>query len=95
MGSDIAKQVVVTLDMYMQIWQESPAYTLYELCDICITTVGTNTAELGALGVPMVVALPTNALEVFKGAGGLVGLLTRIPGPVGDVIARAVNNGTS
>lgn len=54
--------------------------------------VGTNTAELGVLGVPMVVALPTNALEVFRGAaGGFTGLLTRLPGPLGDALTRAVN----
>jgi lipid A disaccharide synthetase len=54
--------------------------------------VGTNTAELGVLGVPMVVALPTNALEVFRGAaGGLTGLLTQLPGPLGEALTRAVN----
>ena len=57
-----------------------------------MTTVGTNTAEMGALGVPMVVALPTHALGAFRGgAGGVLGLLSALPGPVGEAVAAFVN----
>ncbi|KAK3259829.1 hypothetical protein CYMTET_31184 [Cymbomonas tetramitiformis] len=76
----------------IELWTRAPAYDLFEQCDVCLTTVGTNTAELGALGVPMVVVLPTQALDVFRGAaGGLAGLATQLPGPVGAAAARAVN----
>ena len=36
------------------LWGAWPAYDLYLRCELALTTVGTNTAELGALGVPMV-----------------------------------------
>eukprot|EP00899_Mesostigma_viride_P010373 jgi/Mesvir1/19337/Mv10395-RA.1 len=76
----------------VHVYQTSPPYGIYQQCDLCLTTVGTNTAELGSLGVPMVVMLPTHALEVFQGgAGGLAGLLCSIPGPVGAFFTRAVN----
>ena len=67
-------------------------YEVYTECDLVLTTIGTNTAELGVLGVPMVVVLPTQALEVFKGgAGGIAGLLCRLPGALGDFFTRRVN----
>ena len=77
----------------VEIWQgAAPPYELYAGADLCVTTVGTNTAELGALGVPMVVALPTHVLEQFRGAvGGLLGLLMRLPGILGRKIAQLVN----
>jgi lipid A disaccharide synthetase len=54
--------------------------------------VGTNTAELGSLGIPMLIVLPTHALEMFKGAkGGVVGLLAAIPGWIGATVAHSVN----
>ena len=38
------------------------------------------------------VALPTHVLETFRGAaGGVMGLLTRLPGDVGNRATRAVN----
>eukprot|EP00898_Chlorokybus_atmophyticus_P003716 jgi/Chlat1/4345/Chrsp29S00348 len=74
------------------IWSGSSAYPLYKRCTLCLTTVGTNTAELGALGVPMIVVLPTQALHVFRGAtGGVAGLLASIPGPLGDSFAALTN----
>lgn len=72
------------------LWREFPAYELLANCDICLTTVGANTAELGRLGVPMVVLLPTNKLDAMRAWGGLLGLLVRIPG-VGQLVARIVN----
>ena len=67
-------------------------YEVYSQCACVLTTVGTNTAELALLGVPMVVVLPTQVLEVFKGgAGGLLGLLMRLPGVLGTLVTRRVN----
>lgn len=72
------------------LWYGRPAYDLYSLCELVITTVGANTAELGLLGVPMVVALPTNRLSVMQAWDGLPGLLSNLPG-IGPTIAAFIN----
>ena len=72
------------------LWREFPSYDLLANCDICLTTVGANTAELGRLGVPMVVILPTNKLDVMRSWDGLLGLIVRLPG-IGGLVARFVN----
>jgi hypothetical protein len=78
--------------VHIEIWQQFPPYTVYQQCNLCLTTVGTNTAELGSLGIPMFIVLPTHALEMFKGAtGGVVGLLAAVPGWIGDTVAHLVN----
>ncbi|KAL2630067.1 hypothetical protein R1flu_014753 [Riccia fluitans] len=77
----------------IEILQQFPAYGVFSRFNLCITTIGTNTAELGYLGIPMLVVLPTHALEVFKGGtGGLLGLLANVPGAVGNSVARNVNS---
>lgn len=43
----------------VELWTRSPAYDLLAQCSLCLTTVGANTAELGALAVPMIVLLST------------------------------------
>ena len=48
-------------------------------CALALTTVGANTAELGALGVPMLVLLPTQHLHVMQAWDGWVGLVARLP----------------
>eukprot|EP00894_Picocystis_sp_ML_P002444 jgi/Pico_ML_1/52961/g3591.t2 len=78
----------------VDVWSNAaPAYGLLSGCDLCVTTVGTNTAELAALGTPMVVALPTHDLAAFRGASGgrILGLMAQAPGPVGEWVARATN----
>ncbi|BFM40990.1 lipid-A-disaccharide synthase [Synechocystis sp. LKSZ1] len=55
-----------------------------------ITTVGANTAQLGALGIPMVVLLPTQQLDAMRSWDGLPGLLARLPG-LGSLLARGIN----
>jgi lipid-A-disaccharide synthase len=65
------------------LYPEFPAYDLLKRCDICLTTVGANTAELAALGVPMLVLLPTHRLDVMRAWDGIPGLLANLPG-VGD-----------
>jgi lipid A disaccharide synthetase len=69
------------------LWQPFPAYEMLTLCRLCITTVGANTAELGALGVPMVVVVPTQQLDVMRAWDGLPGLLVNLPG-VGTPLAK-------
>ena len=69
------------------LYQEFPAYELLKRCDVCLTTVGANTAELAALGVPMLVLLPTHRLDVMRAWDGIPGLLANLPG-VGDGFTR-------
>ncbi|WP_218080688.1 glycosyltransferase family protein [Anthocerotibacter panamensis] len=72
------------------LWQRFPAYDVLSLCRVCVTTIGVNTAELAALGIPMVVLIPLNKVEVMKAWDGLPGLIMNIPG-IGNFIARYVN----
>ncbi|MEB3313706.1 MAG: lipid-A-disaccharide synthase [Cyanobacteriota bacterium] len=72
------------------LWTSQPAYDLLAQLALCLTTVGANTAELGALGIPMMVVLPTQKLEVMKAWDGIPGLLANLP-LVGDPLARLIN----
>ncbi|MBN3877173.1 MULTISPECIES: lipid-A-disaccharide synthase [unclassified Nostoc] len=74
----------------VELWQENPAYHLLSQCCICLTTVGANTAELGALGVPMIVLLPTQQLDAMRAWDGLPGLLANLP-VVGTPLANVIN----
>ncbi|WP_066424427.1 lipid-A-disaccharide synthase [Anabaena sp. 4-3] len=74
----------------VELHQENPAYNLLSHCSICLTTVGANTAELGALGVPMIVLLPTQQLDAMRSWDGLPGLLANLPG-VGSTFAKIIN----
>jgi hypothetical protein len=74
----------------VELHQENPAYDLLSNCSICLTTVGANTAELGALGVPMVVLLPTQQLDAMRSWDGLPGLLANLPG-LGSTFAKIIN----
>jgi len=59
-------------------------------CDICLTTVGANTAILGSLGIPMIVLLPIYQLEAMKSWDGLLGILANLP-IFGDNFAKLIN----
>ncbi|MEH2106413.1 lipid-A-disaccharide synthase [Nostoc sp.] len=74
----------------VELWQENPAYHLLSQCCICLTTVGANTAEIGALGVPMIVLLPTQQLDAMRSWDGLPGLLANLP-VVGTPFAKVIN----
>ena len=56
-----------------------PAHGALSQCALALTTVGANTAELGALGVPMIVLVPTQHLQVMQAWDGGLGLLVRLP----------------
>jgi lipid A disaccharide synthetase len=74
----------------VDLWLESPAYDLLSRCDLCLTTVGANTAELGALAVPMIVLIPTQQLDAMRAWDGIPGLLANLPG-VGTGFANLIN----
>ncbi|MEN9213889.1 MAG: hypothetical protein Q6J18_00640 [Gloeomargarita sp. DG02_3_bins_56] len=62
--------------------QEFPAYEVLRTCSACVTTVGANTAELCALGVPMIVLVLTHQTvgEVARAWDGIPGILANLPG---------------
>jgi len=74
----------------VELWTQTPAYDLLSQCSLCLTTVGANTAELGALGVPMIVLLPTQQLDAMRSWDGLPGLLANLP-LVGSGFAKLIN----
>tara|TARA_S200000501_G_scaffold272722_1_gene256485 strand:- start:490 stop:1779 length:1290 start_codon:yes stop_codon:yes gene_type:complete len=55
-----------------------PCYEVLKKCDLAITTVGANTAELAALNLPMIVILPTQHLNVMKAWDGIFGVIGEI-----------------
>ncbi|MCP9882933.1 glycosyl transferase [Cyanobium sp. Alchichica 3B3-8F6] len=63
----------------LQLVLENPAHSALSQCALALTTVGANTAELAALGVPMLVLVPTQHLHVMQAWDGLAGLLGRLP----------------
>ena len=72
------------------LWQRFPALDLFSQCTLCFTTVGANTAQLGALGMPMIVMIPTQGLENFKMWDGLAGVIVRLPG-MGAIARKVIN----
>jgi len=67
-----------------------PAYDTLVDCQMCLTTVGANTAELASLGVPMLVLLPTQQLDAMRSWDGLPGILANLPG-IGSILAKLIN----
>jgi lipid A disaccharide synthetase len=59
--------------------EQQPAHGVLSQCRLALTTVGANTAELGALGVPMIVLVPTQHLHVMQAWDGGLGILARLP----------------
>jgi lipid-A-disaccharide synthase len=74
----------------VSLWKGFPAYDVLAQCELCLTTLGANTAELGALGVPMLILLPTQQLDIMKAWDGIPGLLVNLPG-VGSALATLIN----
>jgi lipid-A-disaccharide synthase len=74
----------------VRLWMRSPAWDLLNTCQLCLTTVGANTAELGALARPMLVLLPTQQLDAMRAWNGIPGILANLPG-VGSAFAKLIN----
>lgn len=79
----------------VELWQSKtervPMYEVLSQCCFCLTTVGANTAELGSLGIPMVVIVPTQQMDAMRAWDGIPGLLANLPG-VGGWFAKQINS---
>lgn len=69
---------------------EFPAHAHLSRCQLALTTVGANTAELAALGIPMFVLLPTQQFDAMRTWDGIPGILAGLP-LVGSTFARLIN----
>jgi lipid A disaccharide synthetase len=74
----------------IQLITQFPAHEYLAQCQLCLTTVGANTAELGSLGIPMIVLLPTQQLDAMRSWDGIPGILANLPG-VGTTFAKLIN----
>jgi lipid A disaccharide synthetase len=72
------------------LWSQFPAYEVLSRCTICLTTIGANTAELGALAVPMLVLVPMHQLDIMRAWDGLPGLLVNLPA-IGSSMATLIS----
>ena len=75
--------------VHLELVTQFPADELSQ-CRLCLTTVGANTAQLGALGVPMIVLIPTQQLDAMRSWDGIPGILANLPG-LGSGFARLIN----
>jgi lipid A disaccharide synthetase len=74
----------------VEIYTQFPAHDLLRTCDLCLTTIGANTAELAALNIPMIVLLPLNQMDAMQAWDGLLGVFTSLP-LVGNGLVKIVN----
>jgi len=58
--------------------KKHPCYEILKECDLGITTVGANTAELAAIALPMLVVLPTQHLNMMNAWDGIFGVIGKI-----------------
>jgi len=58
--------------------KKHPCYEILKECDLAITTVGANTAELAAISLPMLVVLPTQHLDMMNAWDGIFGVIGKI-----------------
>ncbi len=83
-------QIITNHGVKIQLITQFPAYETLTQCQLCLTTVGANTAELASLGIPMIVLLPTQQLDAMRSWDGLPGILANLPG-VGSLFAKSIN----
>ncbi len=89
--NQILGKLITKAGTIIHLQEEAPAHISLSQCELALTTVGANTAELGALGVPMIVLVPTQHLHVMQAWDGFLGILSRLPG-VGRFIGFLLSN---
>lgn len=72
-------EIVTAAGTRILLLERHPAHAALSQCALALTTVGANTAELGALAVPMIVLVPTQHLAVMQAWDGWMGLVARLP----------------
>ncbi len=77
--NEVWRKLITKEGTVIHLNENPPAHTQLSQCDLALTTVGANTAELGALGVPMIVIVPTQHLNVMQAWDGVLGLIGRLP----------------
>ncbi|AFZ36377.1 putative lipid-A-disaccharide synthase [Stanieria cyanosphaera PCC 7437] len=85
-----SEQIVTTGGTTIKLITQFPAYDELIQCQLCLTTVGANTAELGSLAIPMIVLIPTQQLDAMRAWDGLPGILANLPG-IGSSFAKLIN----
>ena len=83
--------LLTSTGLTITLYRQFPALDALQTLTAALTTVGANTAQLGALAVPMIVLLPTQHLETLRHWDGLPGLLARSP-LVEKPLARLINH---
>ncbi len=69
----------------------SPAHQILKQCELAITTVGANTAELAAINLPMIVVLPTQHLHLMTAWDGIFGIIGKVP-ILNKIISTCIKN---
>ncbi len=77
--NQLFRKLITSAGTEIHLQETQPAHSSLSQCNLALTTVGANTAELAALSVPMIVILPTQHLNAMQAWDGLIGLLARLP----------------
>jgi lipid-A-disaccharide synthase len=73
------------------LWTAFPHTEDLRQCTLCFTTIGANTAQLTALGIPMIVGIPIWQIDAMRAWDGLPGLLANTPF-IGKLFSRLFNS---
>ena len=73
------RQLITNAGTTIFLEENYPSHGYLSQCNLAITTIGANTAELGALAIPMIVVVPTQHITVMKAWDGLLGIIGRMP----------------
>lgn len=84
------KCLQISDDLTIDLIEKFPCHQEIKSFDICLTTVGANTAQLASLGVPMIVLIPTYQLDAMKSWDGILGILINLPW-LGSTVAKLIN----
>jgi lipid A disaccharide synthetase len=89
-GDDAMPYLKTATGLTVALHTEFPAHDLLSHCTLCLTAIGANTAELGALGVPMIILTATQQIDAMRAWDGGLGILVNLP-LIGTPIAKIVN----
>ncbi len=77
--SSSSQKIITNYGTEIHLKEEDEKLNSLSQCSLALTTVGANTAELGALCIPMIVIVPMQHLSVMQAWDGTIGLIARIP----------------